>query len=271
MSNLIHEDAPAERIRIIGVPVDVVNLKSAVARIILWGRSGPPRTVFLRDVHGLMRAYDDPKLLRLHEINSLTVPDGAPVALVGRMRGALSMGRAPGADLMESVCEASVEPGIKHYFFGGKPGVAERMAKVLTDRYPGMQICGIYSPPMRELTADTVFSDEELAEVKAIADCGADLIWVGLSTPKQEFWMMQAAEHVPHGVFLGVGAAFDFHAGDVARAPGWMRDNGLEWLHRLISEPRRLWRRYLLLAPRFVFLAFAEEVSGRLGAKVARS
>lgn len=265
MSDLPLGEAPPERIRIIGVPVDVVNLQSAVARIVGWGRSGPPRTVFLRDVHGLMRAHDDPKLMRLHETNSLTVPDGAPVALVGRMRGAVDIGRAPGADLMEAVCSASLQAGLKHYFFGGKPGVADRMAKILAERSPGLQVCGIYSPPMRDLDADTVFAEAELAEVKSIIDSGADLIWVGLSTPKQEFWMMQAAKHVPHGVFLGVGAAFDFHAGDVARAPRWMRNNGLEWLHRLYSEPRRLWRRYLVLAPRFVLLTSLEEVRMRLG------
>ncbi|MFG1225408.1 WecB/TagA/CpsF family glycosyltransferase [Xanthobacter wiegelii] len=265
------ETAP-QRISIIGVPIDAVNKETALRRILAWGSAGPAKTVFVRDVHGMVRARDDAELARLQASSDLIMPDGAPLSFIGKLRGLGGvMGRATGPDVMEAVCAASVERGLKHYFFGGKPGVASRMAAVLTERYPGLQVVGIYSPPMREINGSTRFSQEELAEVEAIAASGADFIWVGMSTPKQDFWLMQAAQNASHGVFLGVGAAFDFHAGDVARAPGWMRNNGLEWLHRLISEPRRLWRRYVLLAPRFVFLAFAEEVSGRLGDKVARS
>lgn len=202
----------------------------------------------------------------------MIMPDGAPLSYVGKLRGLSGvMGRATGPDVMEAVCAATAGTGLKHYFFGGKPGVAQRMADVLTARYPGLEIVGIYSPPMRDITAATRFSAEEIAEVDAIVASGADFIWVGMSTPKQDFWLMEAAKHASHGVFLGVGAAFDFHAGDVSRAPPWMRDNGLEWLHRLISEPRRLWRRYLVLAPRFVALVCAEELGGRLGGKAARS
>lgn len=272
MTQLPNGDAAPSRIRIIGVPIDVVNKKTAVERILGWGRSGPPKTVFVRDVHGMMRAREDAELLRLQESSDMIMPDGAPLAFIGRLRGlGAVMGRATGPDVMEAVCAASVEHKLKHYFFGGKPGVASRMAKVLTDRYPGLDIVGIYSPPMRDITGSSRFSEAEVAEVKAIAESGADFVWVGMSTPKQDFWLMQAAALAPHGVFLGVGAAFDFHAGDVSRAPPWMRDNGLEWLHRLISEPRRLWRRYVLLAPRFAVLAFAEEVTGRLGRRTERS
>lgn len=241
------------RMSVVGVPVSVVDLRSAARTILRWAREDESRTVFVRDVPSLMLTADDERLRALHDDASMIVPDGAPLALLGRLRGfGRAIGRVPGADLVEAVCRLSVAAGHRHYFYGGKPGVAEEMARRLAARYPGLVVAGTFSPPMREIGPDFEIDAEVGAELAAIRESGADFIWVGLSSPKQEFWMMKAAPLVGGGVFLGVGAAFDFHAGTVRRAPRWMRDNGLEWLHRLISEPKRLWRRYLVLAPRFI-------------------
>lgn len=249
--------------RVLGVPISLVNMQSAVQRIVSWGRFGSATRVFVRDVHGVMRAVEEPSLLELHESADLVVPDGMPLMWVGRLRGhGGAIGRTPGADLMEEVCRQSVDERLTHYFFGGKPGVAERMAERLTARFPGLRIVGTYSPPMRDIDAERPFEGEELQEIDAIRRARPDFIWVGLSSPKQEYWIAKAAPLLPHGVLLGVGAAFDFHSGAVARAPAFMRNNGFEWLHRLLSEPKRLWRRYLILAPRFVAMVLSEQVVG---------
>ncbi|MBM3929363.1 MAG: WecB/TagA/CpsF family glycosyltransferase, partial [Sphingomonadales bacterium] len=146
--------------------------------------------------------------------------------------------------------------GAKHYFYGGQPGVADAMAKRLTERYPGLAVAGCSSPPFRPASLEP-----DPAAVDAILGSGANIVWVGLSTPKQEYWMAAHVSLLPGVTLIGVGAAFDFHTGAVKRAPRWMRDYGLEWAHRLISEPRRLWRRYLVLAPKFLFRVGQEAIS----------
>jgi N-acetylglucosaminyldiphosphoundecaprenol N-acetyl-beta-D-mannosaminyltransferase len=194
----------------------------------------------------------------------MVVPDGTPLVWIGRWRGyGRRIGRVAGADLVDAVCAASVSGGLTHYFYGGKPGVAAEMARRLSERHPGLLVAGVFSPPMREIGPDLCITDDMRAELDAIRRSGADFIWIGLSSPKQDYLAIQAAPLVGRGVFFAVGAAFDFHSGAVRRAPGWMRNNGLEWLHRLWSEPRRLWRRYLVLVPQFVWdLAVAGVVSG---------
>lgn len=252
-----------EHMRVLGVPISLVNMTGAVNKICAWGQSGAAQTVFVRDVHGLMRALEDPVLLAMHDKASMVVPDGMPLAQLARLRGygPAQIARTPGADIMLTVCERSVADNTTHYFFGGKPGVAQAMAARLTRTYPGLRIVGIYSPPMRDIDGRRALTKEELSELNMIKDAKPDFIWVGLSSPKQEYWMMKAVQHLEHGVLLGVGAAFDFHAGAIRRAPTFMRKYGFEWLHRLFSEPRRLWRRYLVLAPLFVYRVAREELS----------
>ncbi len=252
-------DRPLSRMLVLGVPVDLVNLQRAVALVGGWASKGPARTVFVREVPSLMLAVDTPALRDLHAQADLVVPDGMPLVWVGRLQGhGAEIGRVAGADLMDAVCAASLRTGQSHFFFGGKPGVAEEAARRLGERHPGLKVAGCFSPPMRDIEPDFKLDAEARAEIDRIAVSGADFIWVGISSPKQEYWMMQAAPIVGRGVFFGVGAAFDFHSGAVQRAPSWMRNNGLEWLHRLLSEPRRLWRRYLILAPKFVCMLLLE-------------
>ncbi len=241
--------------RILGVPVSLVGLETAVDTILGWAKNGQAQYVCVRDVHGVMRAQESPELMALHEGAGLVTPDGMPLVWLARHRGHHEVTQTCGSDLVIELCRASVDLGIRHYFYGGKPGVAERLAAVLTDRFPGLQVAGMYCPPFRALTS------EEDAQITAeIAATRPHIVWVGLSTPTQEFWMRDHVGRIPGATLMGVGAAFDFHTGDVKRAPHWMRRRGLEWLHRLWSEPRRLWRRYLLLAPQFVRQAVSEEL-----------
>ncbi|MBP0110348.1 WecB/TagA/CpsF family glycosyltransferase [Bradyrhizobium vignae] len=255
-----------EHMRVLGVPISIVNMAAAVSKISAWGKSGPARTVFVRDVHGLMRSLEDPILFAMHDEANMVVPDGMPLTGLARLRGykPAQIARTPGPDVMLAVCERSVADNTTHYFFGGKPGVAQTMAAHLKRTYPGLRIVGTFSPPMRDIDGFRDLTEEELTELDMIKEGKPDFIWIGLSSPKQEYWMMKAKDYLDHGVLLGVGAAFDFHAGTIRRAPAFMREYGLEWLHRLLSEPRRLWRRYLVLAPMFVYRVAREELLRRL-------
>lgn len=251
---------------ILGVPVHATDLTSATRTILRLADSGQPHMVLLRDAASLMQAVDDPALLSLHGRASLVLADGAPVALAGRLAGH-AVKRTPGADLVDAVCAASLATGQRHFFYGGRPGIAERMAANLATRHPGLAIAGTLTPPMRDIDAAHRLDAESRRELERIRGADPDFIWVGLSSPKQDFWMALALPHLRRGVCLGVGAAFDFQSGAMPRAPRWMRDNGLEWLHRLWREPRRLWRRYLVLAPRFVLLFAAERLFRRKGGR----
>jgi N-acetylglucosaminyldiphosphoundecaprenol N-acetyl-beta-D-mannosaminyltransferase len=246
--------------RVLGVPISLVDLPRAAAQIISWGRS--KRTahfVFLRDTPSVALVAEEPHLLALHERASLVVADGMPLLWTCRLYGhRRDIGRVAGADLVDSVCKLSLKTGQSHYLYGGKPNVAEKMAETLLKRYPRLKIAGICTPPFLDIGPDFELSGSSLKDVEAIRESGADFIWVGISTPKQEYWIAKAAHVIRRGVFLGVGAAFDFHSGNIQRAPDWMRNNGLEWLYRFYKEPRRLWRRYLILAPLFVFRAAVE-------------
>ena len=250
-------DAGIPATRVLGVPVSLVSLAVAVRTIVGWCQAGTAHFVCVRDVHGIMRAQDDPALMALHEQAGLVTPDGMPLVWLARHRGHDEVDRACGSDLVTALSRISVEKGLRHYFYGGKPGVAERMAAALGERYPGLQLAGTYTPPFRALTVQ-----EDSAVTAAIVAARPHIVWVGLSTPTQEYWMRDHVDRIPGATLIGVGAAFDFHTGDVKRAPALMRSRGLEWLHRLVSEPRRLWRRYLVLAPKFV-VAVAQEQRGR--------
>ncbi len=219
--------------------------------------------VCLRDVHGVMACQDDPELLEIHQCAGMVAPDGVPLVWLGRLMGHGAIRRVCGPDLLPALCRHSVARGYRHFFYGGAPGVAERLAERLQSRFPGLEVAGTHTPPFRPLS-----EAEDAAVVDKIDESGADIVWIGLSTPKQERWMAAHLDRLEAPVMLGVGAAFDFHAGAIRRAPAWMQRSGLEWSFRLLSEPRRLWRRYLVLAPRFVALVvlqalgFARNVRG---------
>lgn len=235
--------------RVLGVPVSTINMPQAIDTVLAWIAQEQAQYICVRDVHGVMRAQEDADLLKIHDHAGLVTPDGMPLVWLARWRGHAHVSRVCGADLVAELCAASVERGIGHYFYGGKPGVAERMAATLVARFPGLKVVGMGTPPFGAISAE-----EDEAATAAIAEAKPGVVWVGLSTPKQEYWMRDHVARIPGATLVGVGAAFDFYAGDVKRAPVWMHRSGLEWLHRLASEPRRLWRRYLVLAPKFVLM-----------------
>jgi N-acetylglucosaminyldiphosphoundecaprenol N-acetyl-beta-D-mannosaminyltransferase len=239
---------------VLGVPVSLTNLSHAVATIANWCKHREANFVCVRDVHGIMRAQDDERLRLIHHRAGMVTPDGMPLVWISRRRGHREVGRVCGADLVAALCDASQDLGLRHYLYGGKPGVAERMRDELLRRYPRLTIVGCDSPPFRRLS-----KNEDEQAVARLNEARPHIVWVGLSTPKQEYWMADHVGRIAGATLIGVGAAFDFYSGDVKRAPRWMQRNGLEWLHRLASEPRRLWRRYLVMAPSFVLRAAVQE------------
>lgn len=241
---------------VLGLDISVTSLPRATQTILDWQQDDIGRFVCVRDVHGVMLSLDNPTLFALHSDAAMITPDGMPLVALGRMAG-LDVNRTCGADLMEHVIESGQKNGLKHYFYGGKPGVAEALRENFTTKFPDAKIVGTHCPAFHDIP-----DSERLEIIKTIKDSGADVVWVGLSTPKQEFWMHRNFAFLP-ATLIGVGAAFDFHTGAVKRAPVWMQRSGLEWSHRLFSEPKRLWRRYLILAPRFVGKVLMQNIFGK--------
>ncbi len=234
---------------VLGVPVSIVDTVATLEVIDGWIAARGHEFVCFRDVHGVMTCQDDTELSEIHRRAGMVAPDGLPLVWLGRLMGHRAIRRVCGPDLMPALCEHSVAKGYRHFFYGGAPGVAGRLAERLRARFPGLEVAGTHTPPFRPLS-----EAEDAAVGRMIDESRADIVWIGLSTPKQERWMAAHLGRLEAPVMLGVGAAFDVHAGTILRAPAWMQRSGLEWLFRLLSEPRRLWRRYLILAPRFVVL-----------------
>lgn len=195
--------------------------------------------ICVANVHTTVLSYENSKYCDVQNAGLMAIPDGGPLSTVGRKRGFKNMGRTTGPSLMGEVFKISAKKGYRHYFYGSTDEVLEHLYSKLQDNYPGIQIAGMYSPPFRPLT-----EEEEGAVINRINETKPDFIWIGLGAPKQERWM---AEHQGklHGLMIGVGAGFAYHADMLKRAPEWMQKNDLEWLYRLIQEPKRLFTRYL--------------------------
>lgn len=249
---------PLESMTVLGVPISIIDPVLAAATVVKWVTEDRPNFVCVRATHGVMCAHDDPAMMQIHRQAGMVTPDGMPLVWIAHLRGLSRMKRVAGTDLVDAVCHATRDGRIGHFFYGGKDGIARRLVKVLKGRYSGLRVCGTYCPPFRKLTAD-----EDRRVVDLITRSGAKIVWVGISTPKQEYWMADHVGRIPGATLLGVGAAFDFISGAISRAPLWMQRSGLEWLHRLLSEPRRLWHRYLVVGSRFAALALWE-VAGDL-------
>jgi N-acetylglucosaminyldiphosphoundecaprenol N-acetyl-beta-D-mannosaminyltransferase len=242
-----------ERVNVLGVAISAINRQRAHELLIAAIHEGLRGYVCVTGVHGVMESQRDEHLRLIHNRALLCTPDGMPMVWMGRLQGHRQIGRVYGPDLMLDVCSSSVRHGLRHYFFGGAPGVAEELKRTLEQRFPGLIVAGTCSPPFRPL------NDREEAELIAQVDAvRPDIFWVGLSTPKQERFMGDCWTRLHVPLMIGVGAAFDFHTGRVRQAPRWMQATGLEWFYRLCQEPRRLWRRYLTNNPRFVVLAIGQ-------------
>jgi N-acetylglucosaminyldiphosphoundecaprenol N-acetyl-beta-D-mannosaminyltransferase len=246
------------RVNILGVGVSAISMAQALDTIEQWIERREPHYVCVSGVHGVMESQRDAALKRIHNAAGLVTPDGMPLVWLSRLHGFGHVERVYGPDLMLSLCGRSLQRGYGHFLYGGAEGIPERLAQRLCSIYPSIRISGYISPPFRPL------SEEEDAEiVRAINESGADIVWVGLSTPKQERWMHEHRGRIRAPVLIGVGAAFDFHAGAKRQAPRWMQRSGLEWTFRLCTEPRRLWRRYLVNNPRFIWEVLLQSVGTR--------
>lgn len=229
------------RANVLGVGVHTVDLPTAASIIESAVREGTKGYVCVTGVHGVMEAQNDPEFRHILNHALLVTPDGMPTVWVGRMQGNSAMKRVFGPDLMLEVCRRSPGNGIRHFLYGGKPGVAGELADRLRHMFPGIAVVGTFTPPFRPLVPS-----EKLALEAQLESALPDIIWVGLSTPKQEKFMAENFRRLPCKIMIGVGAAFDIHTGHVKDAPQWIKDAGLQWAHRLCQEPGRLWKRYLL-------------------------
>jgi N-acetylglucosaminyldiphosphoundecaprenol N-acetyl-beta-D-mannosaminyltransferase len=241
------------RFNLLGTAVSAVSLARACDLLLSARGRKHLGYVCCATAYNVNLARTVPALRQQYNRSFLTTPDGMPLVWLGRWQGHGGITRVYGPDLMAAVCDAGRATGLRHFFHGGDAGVAEALRDRLTARFPGLQVVGVNTPPFRELTA------AELAALRsAVAAAQPDIVWVGLSSPKQEHFMATHGAALDTGLLVGVGAAFDFLSGRVPQAPRWMQRSGLEWLFRLGTDPRRLWRRYLLHNPMFVLRTLAQ-------------
>lgn len=241
------------RTPILGVAVSALDLPQATDLVIDCVAQKRRIGVTVTGVHGVIEALDDPEFRTILNRSDLCVPDGVPLVWLSRRRGFPDVGRVFGPDLMLAVSARMAHAGGKAFYYGGGPGVAEALAAEMTSQFPGLLTAGTYCPPFRPLAADEA---REIADI--INASGADVLWIGLSTPKQERWMAEMRPLLEVPVMAAVGAAFDYNTGRLDRAPEWMQKSALEWLYRMKQEPRRLAGRYLRNNPRFLWNLMAE-------------
>ncbi|KJC53664.1 hypothetical protein UP10_41865 [Bradyrhizobium sp. LTSPM299] len=244
------------RVNVLGVGVSAVNLPQAVEILERWRAEARREYVCCTPVHGLMEAQRDPEVRRALNRSGLTTEDGMPLVWWCQRSGYSNASRVCGTDLLRAMCERSPQRPHRHYFYGASPSVVEALISRLKQSYPGLVVAGHRSPPFRPLTPE-----EDAADIQAINETNPDFVWVGLGMPKQEKWMAEHVGKIQAAALLGVGAAFDFIAGTKPRAPLWMQRSGFEWLFRLMTEPRRLARRYFVYNSVFVARAL-QQLSG---------
>jgi N-acetylglucosaminyldiphosphoundecaprenol N-acetyl-beta-D-mannosaminyltransferase len=241
---------------ILGVKVSAINLDLAEDIVATWIKTRAQNYICVTGVHGIMESQRDPELRKIHNRAGMVTPDGMPLVWLSRIGGHATVSRVYGPDLMLRLFEASVEKGWRHFLYGAAPATLDRLAARLLQKFPGAAVVGRYSPPFRPTTPE-----EDAAEVAMIEAARPDIVWVGLSTPKQERWMAAHRAVLSTPVLIGVGAAFDIHAGTLRQAPRALQNVGLEWAFRLAVEPRRLWRRYARNNPAFVAAVLMQAAS----------
>jgi len=235
------------RANVLGVGVHAINMKEALDFLEASLRRGRKGYVCVTGVHGVMEAQRNPEFRAILHQALLVTPDGMPTVWMGRLQGHESMRRVFGPDLMLEVCRRSVSLGYTHFLCGGKPGVAQELAGNLIRKFPGLQVVGAYTPPFGPMSAEQ--EDQLISQISFLRP---SIVWVGMSTPRQEAFMSKFISRLDTNLMVGVGAAFDIHTGRVKDAPDWIKHAGLQWLHRLYQEPSRLWKRYLVNNSGFV-------------------
>lgn len=248
--------------RVIGIHIDGLSWGTTISQILAWGRQHESRTVCLCNVHSSVTARSEKKLADALDKSDMVLPDGSPIAWMLRRYGFKDQTRIAGPDLMLKLCDALAQGEVGVFLFGSDRNTLEALEPSLKEKYPGLSITGALSPQFgnwsEELTA---------SYIEAINDSGAGIVFVGLGCPRQEIWMAAHSNQIK-AVLIGVGAAFNFHAGTIKRAPVIMQRLGLEWLHRLVSEPRRLWKRYMITNSYFLWLAAWDLLQHRFQEKV---
>lgn len=205
--------------------------------------------ICVSNVHTTVTAYEDEEYRKVQNGGIMAIPDGGPLSAVGQKRGFKNMKRTTGPSLMGEIFKISAAKRYRHYFYGSTDETLEKLYAVLTETYPGIQIAGMYSPPFRPMT-----EEEDKKVVERINETKPDFVWVGLGAPKQEKWMAAHQGRV-NGLMIGVGAGFDYYAGNIERAPEWMQKSNLEWVYRLLQDPRRLFGRYWHTNTKFIWNA----------------
>lgn len=231
---------------VLGANIDVLTWDKAISRIVAWGHARESRYICICNVHSVVTTTRDAEYKRIINEADMCTPDGAPIAWAMRRFGMRSQERINGPDLMWHYLARAQELGQKVFFYGSTVKTLTELRKAIAAKFPRLQIAGMHSPPFRPLS-----DEEDSAEVEMINRSGAQVIFVGLGCPKQERWMAAHRGRI-QGVMIGVGAAFDYHSGLLRRAPVWWQRNGLEWLYRLICDPQRLMKRYMVTNTLFV-------------------
>jgi N-acetylglucosaminyldiphosphoundecaprenol N-acetyl-beta-D-mannosaminyltransferase len=234
--------------QVLGTSVEALDMERALERIVAELEHHRKGYVCLAGVHGIMEAHRDPELAAIYAASSITVPDGTPTMWVGRLQGHKTMQRVAGPELMLEVFRRKEFAAYTHFLYGGEEHVAEQLRERLTRCYPWARILGAYTPPFRDLTRE-----EEQSLIARVHQLKPDIIWVGISTPKQERFMSRYISLLDVTLMFGVGAAYDFHTGRIHDAPSWVKRVGMQWFHRLLQDPRRLWKRYLRNNPPFLW------------------
>ncbi len=245
------------RFQVLDVGISALTPGQAVDTVLGWVEARERRYLSVCPADTILQCHDQPDLAAIVNGSGLAVPDGMPVVWIGRLKG-FHVTRVYGPDLMLMLCDRGRGPGVRHYFYGGTPELLAALAGKLTGRFPGLIVAGSWAPPFRPLTPA-----EEAEVAERINAARPDIVWVGIGTPKQDFWIKAFRDRLEAPVLIPVGAAFNFHAGAVRQAPRWMGRIGLEWLFRLLMEPRRLWKRYLIGNTRFVLLVLGQLIRGR--------
>ncbi len=243
------------KVSILGVQTDAQSFDQAINQLQTWSADSQGRYVSTCPVYTLMMCRENPLVMQAVNGADMVTADGMPVVWVQRRRGHAQAERVYGPDVMETLLARTADTSIKHYFWGGLPGVADTLVQRMQAQHPALKVAGIYSPPV-----SAVGDTPDPAVVKRLNDSGADVIWVGLGSPKQDMWMLRYRPALRAPLLIGVGAAFDMLAGVKSQAPRWMQRSGLEWAFRLAQEPRRLGRRYLVYNPLFVWHVLREGI-----------
>lgn len=235
---------------ILGVDVAVTNMQRTTNYIIKNAGKLRGQYITLTNVHTTVTAHEDEEYRNIQNEAFLALPDGKPIALALRLKGHKKARQVAGPDLMNKIWQMTENTNLTHYFYGGSQETIDKLREVLNEKYPNLKIAGMESPPFRPL-----LEEEDKEAIERINSANADFVWVGLGAPKQEIWMYNHKDKV-NALMLGVGAAFDFHAGTVKRAPKWMQKCYLEWFYRLLQDPKRLWKRYVVTNTKFIYYMF---------------